>query len=138
VVSDGRGTRSPPPPAVSLAAPIQLGAQGKAKAGTETLLANALAQTDWAAHHVWNSGLLLGSLGPEVFPDIRWPTERVIVEIDGPEHHSAVKYAADRRRDTTLTLNGYTIVRFTNDHVQADLQYVLHSIHAMLLKHRNA
>jgi hypothetical protein len=127
----------PPPAANAPAAPIQLGVQGKPKPGIESVLAQALAKTDWAGLHVWNAGLNLGALGPMVLPDIRWPDDRVIVEIDGPEHHSAAKYAADRRRDAMLLLNGYAIVRFTNEHVQSDLPYVLHTIRAVLLMRRN-
>jgi hypothetical protein len=128
---------SPQSVAITPAAPIQLGAQGKPKPGIESLLGAALVQAGWAGHHIWNAGLNLGPLGPMVHPDIRWPKERLIVEVDGTEHHSAGVYATDRRRDTSLLLQGYTVIRFTNQHVQSDLSDVLHTIRAVLLMRRS-
>ena len=82
-------------------------------------------------------GSISAPLGPMVHPDVRWPTEQVIVEVDGHEHHSAAVYASDRRRDALLLLQGYTVIRFTNQHVQSDLSDVLHTIRAVLLMRRN-
>jgi hypothetical protein len=127
---------SPAAVGAQLMAPIRLGARGKPKAGVETALAAALARTDWAGAHVWNSGLDFAAIGPLVLPDIRWPGERVIVEIDGAEHRTPEKYGADRRRDAMLLLNGYTVVRFTNEDVRSDLPSVLQTIHDVLLLRR--
>jgi Protein of unknown function (DUF559) len=126
-----------PPPITPSTAPIQLTVQGKPKRGTEATLARALAQATWAGTHIWNSGVDLASIGPLLLPDIRWPEERVIVEIDGAEHRTPAKYSADRRRDVLFLLSGYTIVRFTNEHVESDLPYVLQTIHDVLLMRRN-
>jgi len=124
------------PPATEPAAPIQLAVRGRPRRGAETRLAEALAATDWAGTHLWNGDLALGALTPIVRPDVRWPDERVIVEIDGPEHCGAAKYAADRRRDALLLLHDHAVLRFTNDQVNTDLGYVVHTIRAVLLKRR--
>jgi hypothetical protein len=119
------------------AAPIQLGPAGKPKPGIESFLGHALAARNWAGSHTWNTSLTLGALGPIVQPDIQWTAERVVVEVDGPEHRSVAKYAADRRRDGMLLLKGYLVMRFTNEQVRSDLPYVLHTIRELLLMRRN-
>jgi hypothetical protein len=130
-----------PPPAPAVieappAAPIQLSVQGKPKRGAETKLADALAGSTWAGNHLWNTGLDLARIGPLVIPDIRWPHQKIIVEIDGSEHRSSAIYDADRRRDAVLLLNGYLVVRFTNEQVEFDLPYVLHTIRDLLAMRR--
>jgi very-short-patch-repair endonuclease len=43
-----------------------------------------------------------------------WPDERLVVEVDGFAYHSSERaFANDRRRDATLTANGYRVIRVT-------------------------
>jgi very-short-patch-repair endonuclease len=46
--------------------------------------------------------------------DFLWPTEKLIVEVDGYAFHaSASAFARDRRRDAALIASGYRVVRLT-------------------------
>jgi len=57
---------APPAPTVSEAppaAPIQLSVWGKPKRGAETKLADALAGSNWAGNHLWNTSLDLARIG---------------------------------------------------------------------------
>jgi hypothetical protein len=49
-----------------------------------------------------------------------WRQCRCVVEIDGPDHLGILKYADDRRRDNTLALSGFTVLRFINSDVIDD------------------
>ncbi|WP_117213335.1 endonuclease domain-containing protein [Allorhizocola rhizosphaerae] len=119
------------------AAPIRLAIEGQPKPGREAKLAQRLAVVNWAGLHIWNRSLDLGALYPAVFPDVRWPAEQVIVEVDGPEHRGAAMYESDRRRDATLLLHDYAVLRFTNEQIDHDLSHVLHTIRDLLQKRRN-
>ena len=44
-----------------------------------------------------------------------------MVEIDGSDHRGILKYAADRRRDNGLMLDGFAVLRFTNEEIVDDL-----------------
>ena len=53
--------------------------------------------------------------------DFRWPEHRLIVETDGAATHLTRRaFEDDRRRDTSLTILGYRVVRFTRRQVAAD------------------
>lgn len=55
--------------------------------------------------------------------------ERLIVQLDGFEFHSAAKdRRKDLRQDTRLTLLGYTVLRFDYQQVMFDQQYVQETI----------
>lgn len=57
-------------------------------------------------------------------------SERLIVEVDGLTHHtSPEQFTRDRRRDRTLTLAGWRVLRFTHQEVTGDLLTVLNTIH---------
>jgi very-short-patch-repair endonuclease len=50
--------------------------------------------------------------------DFVWRDRRLIVEVDGYEHHrSPTAFAADRERDVVLTGMGWRVMRFTYEHV---------------------
>jgi very-short-patch-repair endonuclease len=50
--------------------------------------------------------------------DFVWRDTRLIVEVDGYEHHrSPAAFAADRERDVILRLAGWRVLRFTYEHV---------------------
>ncbi len=52
-------------------------------------------------------------LGFEV--DFRWPDQRLVVEVDGPQH--ALRTEADKARDRALNAAGWTVLRFSDREV---------------------
>jgi Protein of unknown function (DUF559) len=83
----------------------------------EAALEAALAVHDWASGR-------------------RWPAERCVVEIDGPEHLEPLHFEADRQRDVQLQLDGYAVLRFTNARIKHDVQAVVRQIGAFLQSRR--
>lgn len=102
----------------------------------EQALERALARCGWAAGRTWNQEYVSHSLAPPIRVDLMWPRERCAVEIDGPDHRGALKYAADRRRDNGLQLDGFAVLRFTNDEIDDDPQRVLADIEKLLRSKR--
>ncbi|KAA0094013.1 DUF559 domain-containing protein [Mycolicibacterium sp. P1-18] len=102
----------------------------------EQALERRLARCAWAVGRTWNQQYSGGSLVPPIRVDLMWPAERCVVEIDGPDHRGSLKYAADRRRDNGLTLDGFAVLRFTNDEIDDDPARVLGVIEALLSKKR--
>ena len=102
----------------------------------EQRLAGALANCGWATGYECNQECTRDSLMPTIRVDVVWPAERCVVEIDGPDHRGALKYAADRHRDNALMLQGFRVLRFTNEQVMDDMSSVLDVIEAMLTKLR--
>ncbi|WP_329087405.1 DUF559 domain-containing protein [Streptosporangium sp. NBC_01469] len=98
----------------------------------ERTLETALATCDWAAGRAWNQTHRPHPLVNPIRVDLLWRDERCVIEIDGPEHHSALAYAADRQRDVRLQLDGYAVLRFTNAQVTTDTETVLHQIRRFL------
>jgi very-short-patch-repair endonuclease len=94
----------------------------------EKALEAVLAALPWAAGRAWNSDYRSHVLASTFRLDLMWAAERFVVEIDGPEHRGAEKYAADRRRDVQLQLDGYAVLRFTNAQVLDDAQRVASQI----------
>jgi very-short-patch-repair endonuclease len=74
------------------------------------------------------NGLLdLGDITIE--PDLMWPRERVLVELDGLDTHGTrTAMRRDRRRDRRTLLAGWVPLRFTSDDVEHDLGSVLRDI----------
>ncbi len=100
-------------------------------------MARLLDHCEWAAGRVWNFNYEPHYLAPPIRVDLMWQTERLVVEIDGPEHRERTKYAADRRRDNGLLLDGFAVLRFTNEDVADDPQRVLATIETLLAKKRS-
>jgi hypothetical protein len=96
----------------------------------------ALRRCGWAWGRAWNHVYQAHPLTSPIRVDLMWPTERLVVELDGPDHRGALKYADDRRRDNSLTLGGYTVLRFTNHEVHSDLSRVLAMIEELLTTRR--
>jgi very-short-patch-repair endonuclease len=69
--------------------------------------------------------------------DLVWLDERLVVELDGPEHRTPLQFEADRRRDVLLALDGYTVVRFTNESVDDDIQHVVSQLQRLVQNHRD-
>jgi len=66
-------------------------------------------------------------------PDLMWPAQRVLVELDGLDTHgtrSAMR--RDRRRDRLALAAGWVPLRFTWDDVDQDLRAVVADIHCVV------
>jgi very-short-patch-repair endonuclease len=103
----------------------------------EQRMERALRTRSWAVGRVWNQVMRLGALINPVQPDLLWPDERCVVELDGEDHHDAYKFAQDRARDVELQLAGYAVLRFTNQHVLDDIESVLVKIEHFLIIRRS-
>jgi very-short-patch-repair endonuclease len=103
------------------------------RSGAELLLESRLATLEWARDRVWNQVHQAHALAPPIRVDLVFPRARCAVEIDGPDHRGALKYADDRRRDNGLVLDGYAVLRFTNDDVHDDVARVLDTIERLLM-----
>lgn len=102
----------------------------------EKTLERYLTRCDWALGRVWNQVHASHPLDPPIRVDLMWPDERCVVEIDGPDHRGALKYADDRRRDNGLVLAGFAVLRFTNDEIADDAARVLAVIERLLISKR--
>lgn len=98
----------------------------------EQRLESRLAALPWARGRVWNQVHQPHPLAPLIRVDLMWPQSRCAVEIDGPDHRGALKYADDRRRDNALVLDGYAVLRFTNDEILDDPSLVLSVIERLV------
>ena len=58
--------------------------------------------------------------------------DRLVIEIDGAEHHAGLEaFRADRERDALMTALGYRVVRFTYDQVVRrwdEVEYVVRTL----------
>jgi very-short-patch-repair endonuclease len=104
----------------------------------EVALENALCRHAWSAGRQWNQTYRIHTLANPVRPDLLWVEERLIVEIDGPEHLEPAHFAADRRRDVDLQLAGYAVLRFTNAEVEHDVGAVVSRIGRFVQSRRTA
>lgn len=102
----------------------------------EKRLDRALKRCEWADGYQWNAVHHVDALRAPVRVDLIWREERCVVELDGDDHRVRDKYAADRRRDVQLQLDGYAVLRFTNDQVNEDLAGVLADIEQYLTRRR--
>jgi len=61
--------------------------------------------------------------------DLLWPEGRVVVEVDGYEHHSnRIAFGSDRRRDYELTVSDYLVLRLPHDEVIQDVEIAVEKI----------
>jgi len=98
----------------------------------EQMLERALGCQLWAVGRSWNQTFQTGSLCPPIRFDLAWLDERLVVEIDGPEHREASHYETDRQRDVRLLVEGYVVARFTNDAIFDDVAQVVAQIEQLL------
>jgi Protein of unknown function (DUF559) len=122
-----------PPAVVEYPAPLGRPHPGSA---VEQSLEGHLATCEWAVGRKWNS---LHSGHPLALPvrvDLMWEDERCVVELDGADHRTASKYADDRRRDNSLVLDAFAVLRFTNEEVIDDPHRVLATIEQLLISRR--
>jgi len=102
----------------------------------EQALEAALADCDWATGRAWNQTYQSNPLTPPIRVDLLWRAERCVVEIDGDDHRRPLKFRADRQRDVRLQLDGYAVLRFTDDQVLDDTHAVVRQIQRFILKRR--
>jgi very-short-patch-repair endonuclease len=102
----------------------------------ELRLERALAPHEWARGRRWNHTYEWHLLGKPYRLDLFWPTEGIVVEVDGPDHRERLKFADDRRRDVQLHLRGHVVLRFTNEQVLADVETVVRKIEQLLSRRR--
>jgi hypothetical protein len=103
----------------------------------EKRLETFLSRCHWAAGRAWNASWSDGVLSNPIRVDLLWEAERLVVEIDGPDHLGPEKYARDRARDRALQLAGFRVLRFTNDEAIADIARVASMIEHFLTQARN-
>ena len=61
-------------------------------------------------------------LGPYIV-DFYCSEKRLVIEVDGPIHNNLEK--KDNERAQMLEQHNYQVIRFTNEQIQSDLQWVL-------------
>jgi len=122
-----------PPPALRYPA---LAGQPHPGSRAEQALEAALDRCSWAEGRAWNQDHQPHPLTNPVRVDLIWAQERCVVEIDGHEHRTAIRFAQDRQRDVRLQLAGYAVLRFTNAQVLADMKTVLFQIEQFLHSRR--
>ncbi|GAA3452268.1 endonuclease domain-containing protein [Dactylosporangium matsuzakiense] len=103
---------------------------------SEQRLEAALQRCDWASGRAWNQTYRRGPLSNVIRVDLLWPHEKCVVEIDGADHRRSKKYLADRRRDVDLQLDGYAVLRFTNEQIRDDIGAVIIQIEHLVRARR--
>ncbi len=104
----------------------------------EVALERALADEPWAGGRSWNATYAPMALRAPMRLDLAWFDEGLAVEIDGPEHRAPARYEADRRRDVLLALDGFVVVRFTNEQLAGDLALVVDQLRQLVAARRRA
>lgn len=65
--------------------------------------------------------------------DCLWPAQRVVIELDGYEfHRGRAAFERDRRRDATLQLAGYRVLRVTHRRLVEDVGSVVAELRTLL------
>jgi very-short-patch-repair endonuclease len=72
-------------------------------------------------------------IGPHV-ADFACRSAKLVVELDGGQHATS---ETDATRMTLIEAHGYSVIRFWNHDVLANMEGVLETIHAQLLLARN-
>ena len=57
---------------------------------------------------------------------------RLVVEVDGPIHEKQTEY--DKYRENEIMLRDITVLRFTNDEIESDIETVLMEINQKVVK----
>jgi very-short-patch-repair endonuclease len=106
--------------------------QPRADSDAELALENELRHHQWAAERRWNHPYHIPGATSRYRLDLLWEAAKLVVEVDGKDHWTKAKYATDRVRDVVLALDGYQVVRFTNDLVLGDVKTVVGQIKQLL------
>ncbi|MEU8269258.1 DUF559 domain-containing protein [Sphaerisporangium sp. NPDC049002] len=130
---DGLGREAPPLPEGGgpLRYPAVAGMPHPASKAERALEA-ALASCSWARGRAWNQTYQSHALANPIRVDLLWQEERCVVEIDGHEHRASLKFETDRNRDVQLQLDGYAVLRFTNNQVLTDTEAVVGQLRRFL------
>ncbi|MFH1112785.1 MAG: DUF559 domain-containing protein [Pseudomonadota bacterium] len=65
--------------------------------------------------------------------DLLWRDGKVVVEVDGYQHHSnRFAFSLDRHRDYELTISGFTVLRLPHDEVMEDAERSIEKIRDMV------
>jgi very-short-patch-repair endonuclease len=134
LIPHDREVPTAPPPASPWATPLA-GRPNPFSAAEQRLEAH-LAANDWASGRAWNQGWQADARHNRIVTDLVWDLEQLVVEIDGPDHLAAEKFAADRHRDRLLQLAGFAVLRFTNEEVLNDPALVASQIERFLRQKR--
>ncbi|TXK34468.1 DUF559 domain-containing protein [Nonomuraea sp. C10] len=126
-----------PPPETGVPGPPPVAGRPHPGSPVERALESALSGCAWAAGRTWNQMLCPNALASPVRVDLLWQDDWCVVELDGPDHRYAEKFADDRARDVRLQIAGYTVLRFTDVQVLSDPQAVVRHIE-LLLRNRRA
>jgi len=126
--------RSEPRDAAPIPAPHVTPLSGRPNpiSDTEKRLEAYLARCNWSSGRAWNNPWSNGALAKPMRVDLMWAAEKLVVELDGPEHIGPAIYADDRRRDRILQAAGFRVLRFTNEEVQTDISRVASEIEQFL------
>ncbi|MDF2813580.1 MAG: hypothetical protein K0S56_4611 [Microvirga sp.] len=73
------------------------------------------------------------AIGPYV-ADFLCHNARIVVEVDGAQHGVDAAVAYDERRSSYLAGQGFRILRFSNRDVMLEIDVVLDTIHAALVR----
>ncbi|WP_212831496.1 endonuclease domain-containing protein [Catellatospora sp. TT07R-123] len=121
-----------PPPGTVTYPPVE--GRPDPNSAAEKALEAALAKAAWATGRIWNRRF---ETHPHYIIDLQWRAERCAVEVDGPEHRGPRKFENDRRRDVLLQLDGFAVLRFTNNQVLTELDQVLSHLERYIRNSRN-
>ncbi len=69
-------------------------------------------------------------------PDVLFPAERVVIEVDGRAYHGAERFQHDRERRNRLVLAGYVVLNFTWHDLTARPDAVVAQVRAALASRR--
>lgn len=71
--------------------------------------------------------------GERLEVDLLWPSQRLVVELDGHAFHAGrASFERDRRRDRRLTLAGYRVLRITWRQIEQEGETVVTAIRRLL------
>lgn len=87
--------------------------------------------TGWRANVAIRDGR--GIIGA---PDVLFPAERVVIEVDGRAFHGAERFQHDRERRNRLVLAGYVVLNFTWQDLTARPEAVVAQVRAALASRR--
>ena len=105
--------------------------EGTSDSELETRCVQLLRRSGLAApvrqHEVWVGGTLLART------DLAYPRQRLLIELDGWRAHGTRRaFLADRRRQNSLVLAGWTLLRFTWADVVESPAAVVAAVHGAL------
>ena len=81
----------------------------------------------------WTANFATAVGGQAYYVDIAFPGKRLVIEIDGRQHHSDQhSFEADRRRQNDLVGAGWTVLRFTWAMLVNEPEYCVECVRKLL------